>query len=70
MLRVEVALPLLHEPSVCETVELISLGSLEPLSGSCGSSSSAQPAPSFLLDAPAAVLTRETVNVPDSYCNR
>mgnify|MGYP005717024081 CR=1 FL=1 len=28
MLRVEVALPLLHEPSVCETVELISLGPL------------------------------------------
>ena len=28
MLRVEVALPLLHVPSDCETVELISLGPL------------------------------------------
>ena len=28
MLRVEVALPLLHEPSDCETVELMSVGPL------------------------------------------
>ena len=60
--------PVEHVPKLCDAVRLTAV--TPPLSGSCGSSSSAQPAPSFLLDAPAAVLTRETVNVPDSYCNR
>ena len=58
MLRVEVALPLLHEPSDCETVELMSVGPL------------LQPEASIVIDERAVVLetgSRKSLAVFSAY---